>query len=150
MGSAFLKSRSFTEPADYCDILPLADKIIALGNGEIIERGSFSSLKTSNGYVDRLYAEYSTMTTEQHSASETVAPVENGTNSPTQNGNNVQKDVGPVPREKKLVTAKQSTSDWSIYRYYFRSIGVPSIIMFLLLEIFSALFLTVPVIWLKW
>ncbi|CRG89601.1 Multidrug resistance-associated protein 1 [Talaromyces islandicus] len=132
------------------DILPLVDNIIALGNGKVVEQGSFSSLKKTNGYVDRLYAEYSTTRTEDNPSSEMVVPVEDDTISLTPNGNTVNKDVSSVPLAKKSDTANRSTSDWSIYRYYFRSIGVPSIIMFLFLEMLSAFFLTVPVIWLKW
>lgn len=133
------------------EIMPSADHIVVIDNGTISEQGSFSDLRTKKGYVDRLYSQYVS------SRSVELSSVSDGHDEFTANPVKAEKMSAqettikrPDPQVKEENGKVKSTPDWSVYRFYFRSIGTLSMVAFLCLEIAWAFFSSFPVIWLEW
>ena len=125
------------------NLLQFADHILALsGDGRILEQGSFQSLKEkSGGYVNSLNVK-KTETAEQPSSTD------------KKEGNGPTTSTGTPKPPKSVVEIssrkKPRPLDFSIYTYYFRSIGWPYALLFLFLQILGAFFSAFPVLWLKW
>ncbi|GKT45640.1 ABC transporter ecdL [Colletotrichum spaethianum] len=121
------------------NFLSRADVIITLGNGVIAEMGSFEDCKNTEGYVRSLLT----------SVSDDKA------------GDEIQADEAAdetaykVPAEKKAKVVQEQKDkrrqlgDWSVYGYYFGSVGSVFVVIMLFLEVTWAFFSTFPTIWLK-
>ncbi|KAL0933172.1 ABC multidrug transporter [Colletotrichum truncatum] len=118
--------------------LPQADTIIALEDGKIIETGTFEDCRKADGFVRSL------TTREAYSI----------------DGEDEPKDLdveasNELPaREKTKVTAepedmRRQLGDWSVYSYFFGSIGAIFLAIMLFLQIIWAFFSTFPTVWLK-
>ncbi|KAL1871985.1 hypothetical protein VTK73DRAFT_1815 [Phialemonium thermophilum] len=93
--------------------LPAADHIIALGDGSIIEQGSFDELMTRPGYVQRLGlgGASDSDSSSQKSLSETRPQF---LHRPATRSS----DLFPDMNESRQV------GDWSVYKHYFKSVGL--------------------------
>ncbi|KAF2495596.1 putative multidrug resistance protein [Lophium mytilinum] len=121
-------------------LLPHADHIIALGtNGRIIEQGTFDELNVADGYV-RSFCLKSRVQRPADEITPTDATTSDASNPPKKN----------EPKSAAAGDKARQLGDWSIYRYYFQTIGWKLTCVFFLLEICWAFFSTFPTIWLKW
>ncbi|KAI0194204.1 putative ABC transporter [Astrocystis sublimbata] len=84
--------------------LPHADEIVVLEEGRVVERGTFSQLASRNGYVSSLKVEEPTQAGLPQPPAAVVQP-----------NNALLDDLEE--------TMNSQTSDWAVYKYYFRSIG---------------------------
>lgn len=99
--------------------LPEADHIVALGDGTVVEQGSFEKLMSRQGYVQRLGLKGSA--DSDASSEKTVS-----------RGTTVQ-DPQPAPRPSitanpsslaQNAEASRQTGDKSVYKHYFKSMGL--------------------------
>lgn len=110
------------------NLLPYANHIIALGDeGLIAEQGSFDELNARQGYV--------------HSFSLQV-PVASDTSTPGFNAVHVSSKE-ELEISAPLNAARQN-GDFSVYTYYFRTMGMFSLALFISLEVAFAFFSTFP------
>ncbi|KAF4450096.1 hypothetical protein F53441_6740 [Fusarium austroafricanum] len=92
--------------------LPLADHIIALGNGTVIEQGIFSELMENNKYVYSLGVKHR----DTDSSSDDEKPQTRAVSAA------VRPTVSPETMQAAEDKARQQ-GDWSIYKHYFKSVG---------------------------
>jgi ATP-binding cassette, subfamily C (CFTR/MRP), member 1 len=109
--------------------LPSADYIIALGsNGEVIEQGTFEELNKSNGYVRSFSVQQSK---EQFQNTEPAGKA----------------TLGPMPTSA-LVDAmddkKRQLGDFTVYMYYFRTLGKTVSFLFLFFAASHGFFYSFP------
>ncbi|KXH47176.1 hypothetical protein CSIM01_06458 [Colletotrichum simmondsii] len=119
--------------------LPQSDMIIALENGKVVEKGGFDDCRNAGGYVSSLI---STNTEEQHEStpeSEEIADT-TGSDAPVKKSTKVLKDQDDKRRQ---------LGDWSVYGYYFGSVGAALVAVLMVLEVTWAFFSTFPTVWLK-
>jgi ABC-type multidrug transport system fused ATPase/permease subunit len=98
--------------------LPVADHIIALGDGTVVEQGSFSELMTSQGYVHRLR---SWDASGSETSSEKTMPKDGG-----------RESKQPLLQETATNTSSHGThtnvarqvGDRTVYKHYFKSMGL--------------------------
>ncbi|KAJ5183506.1 P-loop containing nucleoside triphosphate hydrolase protein [Penicillium capsulatum] len=114
--------------------LPYTDFVIALDKtGRIIEQGSYVDLVAAKGYV-------STLTSVSHMVNTTRAP-------------NVILDEDTIQElnldEEEVDLASRKTGDWSVYVYYFRTIGWPLLFTFFICSALFVFGLIFPQIWLQ-
>ncbi|KAK2776790.1 ABC multidrug transporter [Colletotrichum kahawae] len=117
--------------------LSQADVIIALGDGKVLEIGTFAECLESDGYVKSL------ATIEAGSGDEITSsesPVDTFTNI---TGEKLAKTATDVEDKRRQL------GDWSVYGYYFGSVGAVLVAVMLLLQISWAFFSTFPTVWLK-
>ncbi len=99
--------------------LPTADYIIALGNGTVIEQGTFNELMARDGYIHRLGLRGGS---ESDTSSEAVTSSEK---------HDVKTEAGELRNAStnaafaELDTGKsRQTGDRTVYKHYFKSMGV--------------------------
>ncbi|GKU01234.1 abc transporter [Fusarium langsethiae] len=97
--------------------LPLADHIIALGNGTVIEQGDFSELMRNNKYVHSLGVKHrdTDSSSEQEKSETTVTATA----------------VRTVATSSAAETAEDKArqqGDFTIYKHYFKSVGTWAVI----------------------
>lgn len=93
--------------------LPLADHIIALGNGTVIEQGDFIELMNNNKYVHSLgvkHRDTDSSSDDEKSEMTTITPA-------------AAVATPPVVAQAAEDKARQQ-GDFSIYKHYFRSVGI--------------------------
>lgn len=97
--------------------LPFSDYILALSeNGRIVEKGSYTELINSGGYIGSLSS--------------------TATNIDTERAPNLVLDEETLqelklPEDENLDDTSRQTGDWSVYSYYFQHIGWPLLGLFL-------------------
>ncbi|ESU15058.1 hypothetical protein FGSG_08308 [Fusarium graminearum PH-1] len=96
--------------------LPLADHIIALGNGTVIEQGDFAELMRNNKYVHSLGVKHrDTDSSSENDKSETIVTVP------------AVRIVSSSAAEAAEDKARQQ-GDFSIYKHYFKSVGTWAVV----------------------
>lgn len=93
--------------------LPAADYIIALNDGRIVEQGSFNSLSTRPGYVQRLGFKTGLETTTNAASSPKRKPA----STVAKGGTSLPVTQGPE------VDAVRPVGDTSVYKHYIKSMG---------------------------
>lgn len=98
--------------------LPAADHIIALGNGEVVEQGTFEQLMAGQGYVQRLGLKSSS---DSDASSERVVSKKNVRDSepPT-----VQLAVTNTTTQAPDGDEARRAGDKKVYKHYFKSMGI--------------------------
>jgi ATP-binding cassette subfamily C (CFTR/MRP) protein 1 len=117
------------------NLLPSSDHIIALGSdGTIVEQGTFQQLNAAKGYVHSFCID--------HAADKSVEGEEDETNRATKSTYRPGKlqDASKMALHGK----KRQIGDWSVYRYYFSTLGWKMTCVFFFLQIFYAFFSTFP------
>jgi ATP-binding cassette, subfamily C (CFTR/MRP), member 1 len=110
------------------NLLPYANHIVALDDqGQIVEQGSFNDLNSKQGYVH-------SFALQEPVATETPTPGFNAVHVSSKEELEIS-----IP----LNTARQN-GDLSVYTYYFRTMGMFSLVLFIVLEISFAFFSTFP------
>ncbi|KAJ5217855.1 P-loop containing nucleoside triphosphate hydrolase protein [Penicillium citrinum] len=116
--------------------LPFSDYILALSeNGRIVEKGSYTELINSGGYIGSLSS--------------------TATNIDTERAPNLVLDEETLqelklPEDENLDDTSRQTGDWSVYSYYFQHIGWPLLGLFLASCIVFVIGMITPQIWLQW
>ncbi|KAI8275314.1 ABC transporter atnG [Colletotrichum sp. SAR11_240] len=117
--------------------LSQADLIIALGDGQVLEIGTFAECLESDGYVKSL------ATIEPGSGDEVTSsepPIDTSSNT---TGKETAKTAAETEDKRRQL------GDWSVYSYYFGSVGAILVLVMLLLQMSWAFFSTFPTVWLK-
>lgn len=97
--------------------LPAADHVIVLGNGTILEQGSFSDLVAQDGYVQRLGLSESSAS---DSSSEMSKDIPGFSTSP----HHIPTPPQDLPfNEDTNLDVSRQVGDLSVYKHYFRSMG---------------------------
>ncbi|OHX00813.1 ABC multidrug transporter [Colletotrichum incanum] len=119
--------------------LSWADMIITLRDGKIAEMGSFEDCGYTEGYVSSL--------------------ITSGSNDKDWDDVQLKRPVDETPqqvlaeKEAKAVQEQEDKrrqlGDWSVYGYYFGSVGAVLVVIMLFLQITWAFFSTFPTVWLK-
>ena len=127
--------------------LPFADHIIALDEqGRISEQGSFQELNAENGYVaglDLSAADWTTEASKQNKLDHLMASMK-------------KTHRISLPAEKEAILqddafeANKRTGDLSIYLYYIKSVGVLSVVIFIVAISGYVFCISFPQIWLGW
>ncbi|KAE9374390.1 putative multidrug resistance protein [Stipitochalara longipes BDJ] len=115
--------------------LPLADLILVLANSKVEEQGTWDDLRSSTGYVSKLQVKESDSDPAQSVVNERLStlPV-----------------ITPPSKNDKLDLSRK-TGDFSLYLYYFKSVGIPLMTMFLFCNIiYGAIFAITPIILKAW
>lgn len=110
------------------NLLPSADYIISLGtSGQVMEQGSFEELNRQEGFVSSL----------------ALQALKDGDFDMQQADTATQKKEQPfldVPVDE----INRGNGDFSVYLYYFRTVGIPAMALFFFLEISYAVLATFP------
>ncbi|KAK1544257.1 hypothetical protein CPAR01_04890 [Colletotrichum paranaense] len=119
--------------------LSQSDMIIALESGKVVEKGNFEDCRKAGGYVSSLI---STNTEEQDESIPESEELADGTvrDAPVEKSAKVLKDQDDKRRQ---------LGDWSVYGYYFGSVGAALVAVLMVLEVTWAFFSTFPTVWLK-
>ncbi|KAJ5794580.1 ABC transporter [Penicillium paradoxum] len=116
-------------------LLPGADQIIVLGReGNIDSQGTFQSLRTTNGFVQKLSIEEYTATNDNG---------ETGTTSAL----STQDDL---VRAAETDLKDRQTGEWSVYVYYLHAAGKMNFILFLIFVLLVAFCYNFPNLWVQW
>lgn len=123
------------------NVLPKADHVISLGSGgHVFEQGIFEHLNEARGYIQSLSVSVGrqaektgaeTSTTDIKDANKTVTSAQPST-------------VGIIQERNRRL------GDFSMYRYYFQTVGTAATVIFVFLAISFAFFIAFPTVWLKW
>ncbi|EQB47303.1 ABC transporter [Colletotrichum gloeosporioides Cg-14] len=117
--------------------LSQADLIIALGDGQVLEIGTFAECLESDGYVKSL-ATIGAGSGDEVTSSE--SPIDTSSNT---TGKETAKTAAETEDKRRQL------GDWSVYGYYFGSVGAILVAVMLLLQMSWAFFSTFPTVWLK-
>ncbi|GJC96883.1 ABC multidrug transporter [Colletotrichum higginsianum] len=113
--------------------------IVTLGDGKIAEMGSFEKCRNADGYVGNLVASGPLSRDEDKAQQEKTA-------------NDTTFQVIPERKTKAVEEQddkRRQLGDWSVYGYYFGSVGTVLVAIMLFLQVTWAFFSTFPTIWLK-
>ena len=105
--------------------LSYSDHVIAIsGDGRIVEQGSFDELRNAGGYVQSLAARIKS----------------EGTSTPTEKQPSIHASTPPAKPddEDEIEELNRQTGDFSVYKYYFSSIGWGASSMFFIYVIIFA------------
>ncbi|TDZ40639.1 ABC transporter atnG [Colletotrichum spinosum] len=120
-------------------LLSHADRIIALGDGKIVEMGTFDECREADGYVKSLLS--AVVTDDNGEEAQLVtATDEDSLDTSTATKSKASEEEEDMRRQ---------LGDWSVYSYYFGSVGMVLVGIMLFLQITWAFFSTFPTIWLK-
>lgn len=120
--------------------LPAADYIIALGNGTVVEQGSFSELMASGGYVKRLGLS---------SSSDSDDPSEKTTSNKSVRASEPQPLHMAISNTSSFVPNTDESrqfGDKSVYSHYFKSMGFLVAVSSLLFAVLWGFFTNFPTI----
>jgi len=117
--------------------MPSADLIVALGkDGTVTEQGSFVHLSRSGGYVEELLRSHAESSNDSESPASAISTKEE---LPQKRSTMPAKVPAAKPEDKR-----RQLGDFTVYRYYFGSIGTPLLAVLILLELLAAFFSTYP------
>lgn len=98
--------------------LPASDHIIALGNGTVVEQGSFEELMSSQGYVQRLGLKSSS---DSDASSQELGTKE----SPHESGLSLlHTSVTKISTRAPEADEARRAGDKTVYKHYFKSMGI--------------------------
>ncbi|KAF7542600.1 hypothetical protein G7Z17_g11429 [Cylindrodendrum hubeiense] len=123
-------------------LMALADKIIALEGGKVVEVGSPAVLLTSNGYINHLGITLNDEAVEEKTQHMTH-------NDSTDEESRVSEELMEEP-DAIAEDARRKTGDPLVYKYYFESSGWFIVGLFVLTLALWVFCLEFPTIWLKW
>lgn len=124
------------------NLMALADSIIALEGGRVVEAGSPQSLMRHEGYVSRLGLQLDAPAPEPPSHGEPAGLQPVDSQASARATEHAQEPLQDDPRRKN--------GDFSVYKYYFHSAGYGPVAGFVA-SILAWVFLSeFPTIWLKW
>ncbi|KAJ5973001.1 ABC transporter integral membrane type 1 [Penicillium vulpinum] len=125
--------------------LPAADHVIALGNGTIVEQGSFQNLMASQGYIQRLGLKGS---------SDNAIPTEKMTSKKSVRDSKPEMLHTTVTNTSSSTTpdgdASRQIGDKSVYKHYFKSMGWFLAGCSLFFGVLWGFFTNFPTIWLTY
>jgi ATP-binding cassette subfamily C (CFTR/MRP) protein 1 len=99
--------------------LPMADSIIVLGSdGQVLEQGSYSHLKSQNGFVSQILVHPEILQRSPKGSMNVVEPDNEKGNSPV-----VMPKAFQGPSANDVSDLTRRTGDTAVYKYYFGSIG---------------------------
>ncbi|KAK1728937.1 ABC transporter [Colletotrichum acutatum] len=119
--------------------LSQSDMIIALQNGKVVEKGGFDDCRKAGGYVSSLI---SANTEDQDESTPESEKLVDRTGSDAL----VEKNAKAL---KEQYDKRRQLGDWSVYGYYFGSVGASLVAVLMVLEVTWAFFSTFPTVWLK-
>ncbi|KAK1465457.1 hypothetical protein CCUS01_07575 [Colletotrichum cuscutae] len=119
--------------------LSQSDMIIALESGKVVEKGNFEDCRKAGGYVSSLISTNTEEQDESTPESEELAD-RTASDAPVEKSTKALKDQDDKRRQ---------LGDWSVYGYYFGSVGVALVAVLMVLEVTWAFFSTFPTVWLK-
>ncbi|KAM7205481.1 P-loop containing nucleoside triphosphate hydrolase protein [Naviculisporaceae sp. PSN 640] len=122
-------------------ILPYMDSIVVLENGRLADQGSFEEIRMRSGSLIE-HAEASVQAGDE--PSEIENPTEDSVLSKAQS--NISETENLILQEGG--SGRQS-GNWSVYTYYCKSAGAPSMFMWALGTIMSAVFGSMTFIWIE-
>ncbi|KAI5231758.1 multidrug resistance-like protein [Aureobasidium subglaciale] len=123
--------------------LPVADHIIALGDGTVVEQGDFRKLMTNNGYVQRLRL----WDAPKHQISAATFSTEQTTRSkPSPLSEPNLKLVSSTPKNDAL----RQSGDKTVYKHYLKSMGWILASLGVLSSALWGFFTNFPTIWLTY
>lgn len=102
-------------------------------NGAIAEQGTYDVLRSQGGYIASLLK-------TQHTDKDTNSIAIDGRT----------RKVSRSPAEPTLQDKARKTGDFAVYRYWFKSISIPSTIAFIGTAAFYSFFRSFSQYWLKW
>lgn len=124
--------------------LPLADYVIALGEGTVIEQGTFEELMAREGYIQRLGlrggSESDATSEAAPSAKHSVEPEAEELNNASTNPALMEPDRGEL----------RQIGDRTVYKHYFKSMGVLLATCSFFLAALWGFFTNFPTIWLTY
>ncbi|PQE32692.1 ABC multidrug transporter protein [Rutstroemia sp. NJR-2017a WRK4] len=124
------------------DLIRFADHVVALGTaGTVIEQGSPESLLGTQGYTQRLVASNLKVV---ESVLEENMEAPNPSRDIIEPSEQAPSIPGTTPGEGNNYT------DLSVYWYYFTSIGIFNMILYVLLAASFGFFYNFPLVWLSW
>ncbi|KAK4463066.1 P-loop containing nucleoside triphosphate hydrolase protein [Cladorrhinum samala] len=128
--------------------LPAADHVIVLGNGTVLEQGSFSDLAAQDGYVQRLGLSESSASDSSSDMSNDIPAFSSGSK-PNHIPKLPQDPPSSSSGEANLDVSRQA-GDLSVYKHYFRSMGWVIVAWSLFFAVGWGFFTNFPTIWLKY
>ncbi|KAJ0120451.1 hypothetical protein J7T55_015178 [Diaporthe amygdali] len=126
--------------------LPAADHIIALGNGTIVEQGSFDNLMTRQGYVQRLGLKSSS---DSDVSSEEVVANKDLHGSQAALLKATTTNISTRTSDTEEAGTRQH-GDKTVYKHYFKSMGIFVAAGSLFFGALLGFFSNFPTIWLKY
>ncbi|KAI3392009.1 hypothetical protein diail_6336 [Diaporthe ilicicola] len=124
--------------------LPAADHIIALGNGTVVEQGTFEELMTGQGYVQRLGLKSSS---DSEMSSEELVPKTKLRDAETPL---IQFSVTNTSTREQGADEARRAGDKTVYKHYFKSMGIFLSSCSLFFSVLLGFFSNFPTIWLKY
>ncbi|GKZ96816.1 hypothetical protein AnigIFM59636_011334 [Aspergillus niger] len=97
--------------------LPAADHIIALGNGTIVEQGSYATLATRQGYVQRLGLTETRKSDVKHEKAPSKRAIGSSKNDVLERSTSITSSLGSNMQESRQI------GDKAVYRHYFKRMG---------------------------
>ncbi|KAI7783325.1 hypothetical protein LA080_012080 [Diaporthe eres] len=124
--------------------LPASDHIIALGNGTIVEQGSFEHLMRGQGYVQRLGLKSAS---DSDASSQELGPKEmlGESESPMLQTTMTNTSIGAAGADEA-----RRAGDKTVYKHYFKSMGIFLAAFSLFFAALWGFFTNFPTIWLKY
>ncbi|KAI3337286.1 putative ABC multidrug transporter [Xylariaceae sp. AK1471] len=124
--------------------LPVADYIIALGDGTVIEQGTFDELMARDGYIQRLGLRGGS----QSDTSSDATPLKNEeTKTEAETLRNISTNAAFVEPDTE---ESRQVGDRAVYKHYFRSMGVFIATCSLFFAALWGFFTNFPTIWLTY
>lgn len=115
--------------------LPLADLIVVLAGLKVDEQGTWEDLRSSTGYVSKLQVKESDPNAAQKAAVEKASTVPGTT----------------PPSKDEMLDLSRRTGDFSVYLYYFQSVGYLLLTMFVLCcMLYATMLAIIPLILRSW
>ncbi|KAF4944191.1 hypothetical protein FGADI_12864 [Fusarium gaditjirri] len=117
--------------------LPLADHIIALGNGTVIEEGNFSELMENKKYVHSLGVKHR----DTDCSADDEKPITRAAAAAT----------APVvlPQNAPSADKARRQGDFSIYKHYFKSVGFWSVVIVAVAGLLTGVCNSLSSVWIK-
>lgn len=123
------------------DLIHFADHVVALGtNGTVIEQGSPQLLLSRQGYTQRLVTSNLKVVESNSEANAEAPTAPDATVESTEQAVNVS----------VVTTEGNNNTDFSVYWYYFTSIGLLNMIPYLFFAASFGFFYNFPLVWLSW
>jgi ATP-binding cassette, subfamily C (CFTR/MRP), member 1 len=114
--------------------LSSADLIIALGKeGKVVETGEFKELSNSKGYVGSLIAARQAKEKGEVSTDELAEEIPEASS-----------EVKTAKKAEEPEDKRRQLGDWTVYKYYFSSVGVAFTTFLILFELIYSFFNTFP------
>ncbi|RYC64367.1 hypothetical protein CHU98_g1837 [Xylaria longipes] len=124
--------------------LPVADHIIALGDGTVIEQGTFEELMARDGYIRRLGLRSGS---ESDTSSEEIPSERHNVKTEAQQLCHASTNTA---LEEEDIGELRQTGDKKVYKHYFKSMGVILAICSFFIAALWGFFRNFPTVWLTY